>query len=68
MIRPVRPLEAASKGFALTYTTRKPFAAVLNFMNESMRYLDGLDWVERYAWFGLFVSSILLLRSMGAIR
>jgi hypothetical protein len=25
---------------------------VENFARESWRYLDGLDWVERYAWFG----------------
>ncbi|KAJ2917810.1 hypothetical protein MD484_g2576, partial [Candolleomyces efflorescens] len=27
---------------------------VLNFMNETMRYMDGIEWIERYAWFGLF--------------
>lgn len=23
------------------------------FLRESVRYLDGLEWVERYAWFGV---------------
>ncbi|KAF6754222.1 glycosyl hydrolase catalytic core-domain-containing protein [Ephemerocybe angulata] len=27
---------------------------VLTFMNDTMRYLDELEWVERYAWFGFF--------------
>ncbi|KAJ2930622.1 hypothetical protein H1R20_g6470, partial [Candolleomyces eurysporus] len=27
---------------------------VLSFMNETMRYMDDLEWIERYAWFGLF--------------
>lgn len=26
----------------------------LTFMNDSLAYLDGLDYVERYAWFGAF--------------
>ena len=25
---------------------------VENFAKESIKYLDTLDWVERYAWFG----------------
>ena len=25
---------------------------VESFAKESMKYLDSLDWVERYAWFG----------------
>ena len=25
---------------------------VVNFARESCKYLDSLDWVERYAWFG----------------
>ncbi|PPQ99524.1 hypothetical protein CVT24_005314 [Panaeolus cyanescens] len=29
---------------------------VLDFMNQTINYLDSLDWVERYAWFGYFVS------------
>lgn len=29
---------------------------VLDFMDQSINYLDSLDWVERYAWFGFFVS------------
>ncbi|KAF9566955.1 hypothetical protein CPC08DRAFT_627657 [Agrocybe pediades] len=33
---------------------------VLNFMNQTLTFLDGLDWVERYAWFGFFVSRHLL--------
>ncbi|KAK2022029.1 hypothetical protein LX32DRAFT_733074 [Colletotrichum zoysiae] len=28
--------------------------ATLAMMNESLAYLDGLDYVERYAWFGAF--------------
>ena len=28
---------------------------VFEFMNQTMTYLDGLDWIERYAWFGYFV-------------
>ncbi|KAF8171991.1 glycosyl hydrolase catalytic core-domain-containing protein [Mycena galopus ATCC 62051] len=27
---------------------------VLDFMNQTVTMLDGLDWVERYAWFGYF--------------
>ncbi|XP_006453985.1 hypothetical protein AGABI2DRAFT_189310 [Agaricus bisporus var. bisporus H97] len=27
---------------------------VLDFMNQTINYLDSLDWVERYAWFGFF--------------
>jgi len=27
---------------------------VWQFMNESIIYLDSLDWIERYAWFGWF--------------
>ncbi|KAF9447035.1 glycoside hydrolase family 128 protein [Macrolepiota fuliginosa MF-IS2] len=27
---------------------------VLNFMNDTINYLDTLDWVERYSWFGFF--------------
>ena len=29
-----------------------PREHVENFAKESVKYLDGLDWVERYAWFG----------------
>ncbi|KAJ7069623.1 hypothetical protein C8F01DRAFT_976322 [Mycena amicta] len=29
---------------------------VLDFLNATTTMLDGLDWVERYAWFGYFVS------------
>ncbi|EAU92344.1 glycosyl hydrolase 53 domain-containing protein [Coprinopsis cinerea okayama7 len=29
-------------------------AEVYNFMNASIHYLDELEWVERYAWFGFF--------------
>ncbi|KAJ7095733.1 hypothetical protein B0H15DRAFT_68614 [Mycena belliarum] len=32
-------------------------SVVLNFMNETITALDGLDFVERYSWFGYFVSS-----------
>ncbi|KAK7056933.1 hypothetical protein VNI00_002651 [Paramarasmius palmivorus] len=27
---------------------------VAQFMNQTTTYLDGLEWVERYAWFGFF--------------
>lgn len=27
---------------------------VWNFMNQTINYLDSLDWVERYSWFGFF--------------
>ncbi|CAA7265847.1 unnamed protein product [Cyclocybe aegerita] len=27
---------------------------VLNFLNQTVTYLDTLDWIERYAWFGYF--------------
>ncbi|TFK26771.1 hypothetical protein FA15DRAFT_256539 [Coprinopsis marcescibilis] len=30
------------------------FVEVYNFMNETIRYLDETEWVERYAWFGFF--------------
>ena len=29
-----------------------PQAHVENFAKDSVKYLDGLEWVERYAWFG----------------
>lgn len=29
-----------------------PREHVENFAKESFKYLDTLDWVERYAWFG----------------
>jgi hypothetical protein len=29
---------------------------VADFLNETVTYLDSLDWIERYAWFGFFVS------------
>ena len=28
---------------------------VYNFMQETLRYLDELEWIEKYAWFGFFV-------------
>jgi hypothetical protein len=31
--------------------------ATLAMMNETLPYLDGLDYVERYAWFGAFRSN-----------
>lgn len=31
---------------------------VAEFLNETIIYLDSLNWIERYAWFGYFVSSI----------
>lgn len=30
-------------------------SVVLDFLNETITTLDGLDFVERYAWFGYFV-------------
>lgn len=33
---------------------------VLEFMNQTVIYLDSLDWIERYSWFGYFVSMFLL--------
>ncbi|KDQ10748.1 glycoside hydrolase family 128 protein [Botryobasidium botryosum FD-172 SS1] len=27
---------------------------VADFMSQTIRYLDTLDWVEKYAWFGVF--------------
>lgn len=29
---------------------------VAEFLNQTIVYLDSLDWIERYAWFGYFVS------------
>jgi len=29
----------------------------MNFFNESLEYLDRLDYIERYAWFGGFRDS-----------
>ena len=29
-------------------------------MTQTMIYLDSLDWIERYSWFGYFVSLFLL--------
>jgi hypothetical protein len=29
---------------------------VLDFMNQTITYMDTLDWIERYSWFGFFVS------------
>ena len=29
-----------------------PREHVENFAKESVKYLDSLDWIERYAWFG----------------
>jgi len=40
---------ASAKKFAL-------ITVVLDFMNQTITYLDSLDWVERYAWFGYLVS------------
>ena len=31
---------------------------VAEFLNQTIVYLDSLYWIERYAWFGYFVSSI----------
>jgi hypothetical protein len=27
---------------------------VLDFLNQTITYLDSLDWIERYSWFGFF--------------
>lgn len=32
-------------------------AEVMDFINQTTVFMDGLDFVERYAWFGYFVSS-----------
>ncbi|TFK42023.1 glycosyl hydrolase catalytic core-domain-containing protein [Crucibulum laeve] len=32
---------------------------VLDFLNQTTTYLDTLDWIEHYAWFGFFVSYLL---------
>lgn len=32
-------------------------AVVADFLNTTTIYLDSLDWIERYAWFGYFVSA-----------
>ena len=31
---------------------------VEEFLNQTIVYLDSLYWIERYAWFGYFVSSM----------
>lgn len=28
---------------------------VLDFLSQSVAYLDSLDWIEKYSWFGFFV-------------
>jgi hypothetical protein len=33
-------------------------AEVENFLNTTTTYMDTLDWIERYAWFGYFVSGL----------
>ncbi|KAF8919072.1 glycosyl hydrolase catalytic core-domain-containing protein [Mucidula mucida] len=35
--------------------TGSDYQDVLTFMNTTAAYMDTLDWVERYAWFGYFV-------------
>ncbi|KAK7056924.1 hypothetical protein VNI00_002642 [Paramarasmius palmivorus] len=35
-------------------TTSSDDATVLDFMKQTIQYLDTLDFVERYAWFGFF--------------
>jgi len=37
--------------FACTSTNA---SVVADFLNQSIIYLDSLDWIERYAWFGFF--------------
>ncbi|KAF8167551.1 hypothetical protein B0H34DRAFT_646522 [Crassisporium funariophilum] len=32
---------------------------VADFLNQTITYLDTLDWIEHYAWFGFFVSQIV---------
>ncbi|TFK74872.1 hypothetical protein BDN72DRAFT_868491 [Pluteus cervinus] len=34
-------------------TSQDP-AAVSHFMRQSIRYMDNLNWIEAYAWFGFF--------------
>ena len=36
---------------------------VLDFMNATATYMEGIEWIERYAWFGYFVSVLLRLLS-----
>lgn len=35
------------------------FSVVLDFLNQTVVYMDSLTWIERYAWFALFVSSVI---------
>jgi hypothetical protein len=39
---------------ATNWSTESPLGRdqVEDFARESWKYLDGLEWVERYAWFG----------------
>ena len=32
---------------------------VVDFLNSTVRYMDTLNWIERYAWFALFVSPLI---------
>lgn len=33
-------------------------SVVLDFMNQTITYMDTLSWIERYSWFGYFVSCL----------
>ncbi|KAF9011151.1 hypothetical protein BDQ17DRAFT_1233957 [Cyathus striatus] len=37
---------------------------VLDFLNQTITYLDSLDWIERYSWFGFFVSDPIVLSTV----
>ncbi|KAF8073624.1 hypothetical protein FPV67DRAFT_1409792 [Lyophyllum atratum] len=39
-------------------TTSTNDADVLDFITSSITYLDSLDWIQGYAWFGYFVSAV----------
>ena len=36
---------------------------VTAFLNTTITLMDTLDWVERYAWFGYFVSPFAVIPS-----
>lgn len=40
----------------MTFNKETYCSVVLDFMNQTINYMDSLDWIERYAWFGYFVS------------
>jgi len=42
-------------------------ADVAAFMNETTAFMDSTDWIERYAWFGYFVSNFSLCEERPAV-